>query len=372
MAISTEISFQIPDDTGRSLAGFRPGTIESRESWIAAWVTLAILSVAYGSTLLIVVGLRAMELDLGVSRSVLALAGALTWIGTGLGGIVMGWIADRIGVRNSVLIGCVMVALGLVLSSTGQIWALYIGQGVLIGFLGMGAIYPPLVIYVSRRFDRRRGTAIALISSGQYVAGVIWPAAFERLIAGPGWRVTYLAYAGIILLGTLPLAALFLRNSSVGIGPGANRAAVRSRVPVLGAAQYRAGDPLRGRYLLLRSDGDTSGASRGVLRRYRHRRGDGSADAVCAARLRVLLATVLGRLRRPLWRIEDSAGGLGLSGRIDRRFPADPERGWIICGSGRLRLWFFRDHPRLCGGDPRPVPVGGGVVAASRWYCSPR
>lgn len=111
----------MPDDTGRSLAGFRPGTIESRESWIAAWVTLAILSVAYGSTLLIVVGLRAMELDLGVSRSVLALAGALTWIGTGLGGIVMGWIADRIGVRNSVLIGCVMVALGLVLSSTGQI-----------------------------------------------------------------------------------------------------------------------------------------------------------------------------------------------------------------------------------------------------------
>ena len=50
MAISTEISFQMPDDTGRSLAGFRPGTIESRESWIAAWVALAILSVAYGST----------------------------------------------------------------------------------------------------------------------------------------------------------------------------------------------------------------------------------------------------------------------------------------------------------------------------------
>jgi MFS family permease len=234
MVISREITFQVPDDTGRPLAGFRPTAIESRESWIAAWVTLAILSVAYGSTLLIVVGLRAMELDLGVPRSVLALAGALTWIGTGLGGIVMGWIADRIGVRNSVLIGSVMVALGLVLSSTGQIWALYIGQGVLIGFLGMGAIYPPLVIYVSRRFDRRRGTAIALISSGQYVAGVIWPAAFERLIAGPGWRVTYLAYAGIILVGTLPLAALFLPNAPAGMGARANRAAARSRTPVLG------------------------------------------------------------------------------------------------------------------------------------------
>jgi len=50
MAISKEVSFRMPDDTGRSLAGFRSTAIESRESWIAAWVALAILSVAYGST----------------------------------------------------------------------------------------------------------------------------------------------------------------------------------------------------------------------------------------------------------------------------------------------------------------------------------
>ena len=53
-----------------------------------------------------------MELDLGVPRSTLALAGALTWVGTGLGGIVMGWLSDRIGIRVSVLIGTVMIALG--------------------------------------------------------------------------------------------------------------------------------------------------------------------------------------------------------------------------------------------------------------------
>ena len=203
----------MPDDLGRSSAAYQAASIEGRSSWIAAGVALAILTVVYGSTLLIVVGLRAMEADLGVPRSVLALAGALTWIGTGLGGIAMGWLADRIGIRNCVLMGGVMVAAGLTLSSTGEIWALYVGQGVMVGFLGMGAIYPPLLIYVSRRFDRRRGTAIALISSGQYVAGVIWPTAFEHLIAGPGWRLTYRVFAAVVLLGTLPLAALFLRNS---------------------------------------------------------------------------------------------------------------------------------------------------------------
>ncbi len=207
--------------SGAPVTALGPRSIEGRGSWIAAGVTLAILSVAYGSTLLIVVGLRAMEFDLGVPRSVLALAGSLTWVGTGLGGIAMGWLADRIGVRNSVLMGAAMVAAGLALASTGQIWALYLAHGVLIGFLGMGAIYPPLVIYVSRWFDRRRGTAIALISSGQYVAGVIWPAVFERLIAGEGWRVAYLGYAGVVLLGILPLAALYLRGAPAAIAAAA-------------------------------------------------------------------------------------------------------------------------------------------------------
>ena len=40
-----------------------------------------------------------------------------------------------------------------------------------------------MLIYVSRWFDRRRGAAIALISSGPSIAGVFWPSVFERGIA---------------------------------------------------------------------------------------------------------------------------------------------------------------------------------------------
>ena len=82
-----------------------PGSIEGRASWVAAGVTLAILAVAYGSTLLVVVGLRTMAHDLEIDRSALALAGALTWFGTGLGGVLMGWLADRTGVRATVSFG---------------------------------------------------------------------------------------------------------------------------------------------------------------------------------------------------------------------------------------------------------------------------
>jgi MFS family permease len=182
--------------------------LDSRTSWKAAWMTLAILSVSYGSPLLIIVGMKTMQEELGTTRSLLALAGSLVWVGTGAGGIFMGWLSDRIGIRATVTIGACMIAGGLALSSVGTIWALYIGHGLMIGLLGNGGVYPPLLVYVSRWFTRRRGAAIALISSGQYVAGVAWPALFERGISHFGWQMAMLAYAGVVLVLILPLTLL--------------------------------------------------------------------------------------------------------------------------------------------------------------------
>ncbi len=192
--------------SGGDATGHR--SIESRTSWHAAFMTLAILSISFGSSLLIVVGMKPMQEALGTDRAVLALAGSLLWVGTGSGGILMGWLADRIGLRLTVSIGACMIAGGLALSSVGPIWALYIGHGLMVGFLGNGGVYPPLLVYVSRWFDRRRGTAIALISSGQYVAGVVWPTVFEQGISGFGWQATMLAYAVVVLVVILPLTAM--------------------------------------------------------------------------------------------------------------------------------------------------------------------
>jgi MFS family permease len=198
-------------DTGA--APLRAASIESRASWTAALLTLGILSISYGAPLIVVVGLKPIQDSLGTDRSVVALAGALVWIGTGLGGIMMGWLAERIGIRFTASIGAVMMAAGLALSSTGSIWALFIGHGVLVGLVGNGAIYAPLVVYITRWFDRRRGSALALISSGQYIAGVVWPSVFERGIATYGWQTTMLAYAGVVVAAILPLTLLCLRPS---------------------------------------------------------------------------------------------------------------------------------------------------------------
>jgi len=171
-------------------AGRFPDSIESRASWLAALLAICILSISYGAPLIVVVGLKPIALALGSDRSVVALAAALVWVGTGSGGMLMGWVADRVGMRRMVIFGAVMTALGLAVSATGKVWALYLGHAVLIGFLGGGALYPPMLIYISRWFDRRRGTALALISSGQYVAGIIWPSIFQHALIWVGWQAT--------------------------------------------------------------------------------------------------------------------------------------------------------------------------------------
>jgi MFS family permease len=89
---------------------------------------------------------------------------------------------------------------------------LWIGHGLFIGLIGLGGINAPLYIYVSRWFDRRRGSALALISSGSYLAGALWPPVFERAIVGFGWRQTMLWYALAEIVVIVPLALIFFRH----------------------------------------------------------------------------------------------------------------------------------------------------------------
>jgi MFS family permease len=194
---------------GRAAA--RPATIETRKSWVIAFTALGIYSLSFGALLISAVALKDIAAELGGARSVPALAYSLAWFGVAVGGLPMGWLADRTGVRWTVSYGAVMVGAGLVLSAIGGRWTIFIGHGLLIGLIGNAAMNAPLYVYVSRWFDRRRGSALALLSSGPQLAGVMWPMAFERAIAAFGWRHTMLVYAAIEIAVVVPVALIMLR-----------------------------------------------------------------------------------------------------------------------------------------------------------------
>src|ERR1700741_4707818 len=186
------------------------GFVDSKSSWVVATVSIFILGTAFGAPWMGVVALKEIAAEVGGTRSVPALATALAWFGSAFGGIVMGWIAERVGVRWTVIFGAVMIGLGLVIATLGPSWPLYIGYGVFVGLIGLSGINAPLYVYISKLFERRRGSALALISSGTYIAGALWPPIFERAIAYGGWRHTMLGFGILEACVIVPIAALYL------------------------------------------------------------------------------------------------------------------------------------------------------------------
>jgi MFS family permease len=206
---------------GAAPAAVRP-TIETKTSWVAAGVALVILTFSHGAPLVAPVALKPIAADLASSRSVPALANSLAWLGSGAGSIVFGWVADRVGIARTVLFGAVMTGAGLAWASTGGAAELLLAHGLLVGFLGSGAINVPLIIYVSRSFDQHRGSAVALVSSGQYVAGALWPPCVALGIAHLGWRHTMLVFAIATASAIVAVVLVFLRAPPPS-GPTMNR-----------------------------------------------------------------------------------------------------------------------------------------------------
>jgi len=181
-----------------------------------------------------VVALKDIAAEVGGSRSIPALATALAWFGSAFGGIAMGWIAERVGVHWTVMFGAVMMCLGLAIATLGPSWPLYIGYGVFVGLIGLSGINAPLYVYISKRFERRRGSAFALISSGTYIAGALWPPIFERAITSVGWRHAMLGFGVLEACVVVPLAALFLRRAPEQPPLAATRRATSEAATVLG------------------------------------------------------------------------------------------------------------------------------------------
>jgi len=188
----------------------RAMSIESTRSWVATAAALGVMSVGFGAPYVTVAALKPIAAELGGERTVPALCYSLVWLGTAVGGVLWAPVAERIGLRTTAMFGGVMIALGLFLASRGTPAALYVSHGLLIGLFGLGCINAPSYVYVSRWFDRHRGTALALISSGNFIAGALWPSLFEGSITAFGWRHTMMLYAAVVLALVLPAAWIFL------------------------------------------------------------------------------------------------------------------------------------------------------------------
>jgi MFS family permease len=161
----------------------------------------------------VVVALPAVQAEFGVARADASLPYTLAMVGFALGGVVVGRLADRFGIALPALCGAISVGLGYVASgmaaTLGQFAA---AHGLLIGF-STAVTFGPLMADVSHWFIRRRGIAVAICASGNYLAGTIWPPIVQAFIDLAGWRATHIGIGLFCAATMLPLAIALRRRA---------------------------------------------------------------------------------------------------------------------------------------------------------------
>ena len=187
--------------------------VESRYAWARLAAALALMSIGGSGMYVVTVVLPLVQEEFAVGRSDASLPYTLTMVGFGLGGVLMGRLSDRYGVMVPVIIGALGLSAGFIAAGTaGNLWQFGLAQGLLIGLLGTSATFAPLVADISLWFTRRRGIAVAICISGNYLAGSVWPPLVQHFFTSAGWRQTYVGIGVFCLLVMPPLALLALRR----------------------------------------------------------------------------------------------------------------------------------------------------------------
>ncbi len=176
-------------------------------------VALALMTIGNCGMYVVVVVLPTVQAEFGVARADASLPYTALMIGFGIGGIVMGRLADRFGVMVPLLIGAVSVGAGFAIASmAGSIWTFALVHGVLLGLLGSSATFAPLIADTSLWFVKRRGIAVAVCASGNYLAGAVWPPIVSSFMQSVGWRSTYLGLGLFCAASMIGLALLMRRR----------------------------------------------------------------------------------------------------------------------------------------------------------------
>jgi len=189
---------------------------DGRDSTYALWRLAAavVLSTIGGVGLWsVVVILPTIQAEFGVDRGSASIPYMVTMLGAAFGGIVMGRLADRFGIRVPLLIGIYMLGFGYIAAAcAATFWQFTLAQALLIGAFGTSVTFGPLVADVSLWFVKRRGIAIAVVSSGNYLAGTVWPPILTYAIETVGWRFAYMGIGAVCVLTMLPLSLALRRR----------------------------------------------------------------------------------------------------------------------------------------------------------------
>jgi MFS family permease len=188
--------------------------LDSPYSWFRLVLTLIISTIASLGVWAIIIVLPLVQAQLRIDRSTATLLYALSMVGLAGGNLIVGRFVDHFGFFPSLLITTGFTTIGFLGASYSSsveiltIWQVLVGFGAAIGF-------GPLMADISHCFQKRRGIALAVAASGNYLSGAIWPIALKSVLEEQGWRYAYFLIAIIVLVTLIPLSLLLIRKIPV-------------------------------------------------------------------------------------------------------------------------------------------------------------
>jgi MFS family permease len=188
--------------------------VDSRASWARLLVALLLMTIGAAGMYVIVVVLPAVQSEFGIDRAKASLPYTLTMVGFGIGGILMGRLGDKFGVALPLVGASVSMGLGFVVAANANsFWVFAFAQGVLIGLLGSSATFAPLMTDISFWFNKKRGIAVAICASGNYLGGAVWPAIVQPIVEIYGWRTTFAAIGLFCWATMIPLSMVLHKGT---------------------------------------------------------------------------------------------------------------------------------------------------------------
>ncbi|MFZ5784400.1 MAG: MFS transporter [Pseudomonadota bacterium] len=206
--------------------------IDSTYAWRRLAASVALSTVGGIGMWSLTVAIPAVQTDLGITRADISFAYTMNTLGFFAGGVIVGRIVDRRGIVVAAILSAIGLALGFALAPLATTLIPFAAAQALIGF-SAAATFAPLVADISHWFEKRRGIAVAIAASGNYVAGALWPPIVGFIINNHGWRVMSLSAAALCLLTMIPLA-LTLRRRPPDHAEGALVRVVRRSQEALG------------------------------------------------------------------------------------------------------------------------------------------
>ncbi|MBU3740623.1 MAG: MFS transporter, partial [Rhodoferax sp.] len=192
------------------------GGVDSGAAWFRLGVALLLMTIGNCGMWVVAVVLPTVQADFGVGRAQASLPYTLMMIGFGLGGVFMGRAADRLGLFRPLLLAALCTGTGFVLASRStDMLGFALAHGLFIGLLGSSLTFAPLMADIALWFTRRRGIAVAVCASGNYLAGTVWPPLIQHFVETAGWRSAYLGLGLFCGFSMAALAPLMRRRSPV-------------------------------------------------------------------------------------------------------------------------------------------------------------